>query len=185
MFANVDYSHPEVIKDVMNWCVWVVKELGLKGFRFDACQHFSQRFTNELVQKLEETYGKEELFLVGEFWVPGVKEMLEWLDGMNHTYSLYDSPLVWNFSSLSTARDGDLRKVFDGSLVKERPENAVVSHKDLRLACEVANIVPDCGNEPRYPTWSNRGNKNRSVLQASGIFSYPSTTGGVPLRFLW
>jgi len=31
MFADVDYAHPEVQEDVLNWGKWVVKELGLKG----------------------------------------------------------------------------------------------------------------------------------------------------------
>lgn len=33
MFADVDYAHPEVQEDVLNWGKWVVKELGLKGVR--------------------------------------------------------------------------------------------------------------------------------------------------------
>ena len=123
MFADIDYSHPEVIKDVINWGLWVVKELKLKGFRFDACQHFSERFTNEFIAALEKEFGK--LFLVGEFWTGNVKEMLEWLEGMHHKFSLYDSPLVYNFSQISTTKDADLRKVFDGTLVQKQPQNAV------------------------------------------------------------
>lgn len=49
MFADIDYSHPEVEADVKNWGDWIVKEVGLKGFRLDAVQHFSERFTNEWV----------------------------------------------------------------------------------------------------------------------------------------
>lgn len=33
MFANLDYSHPEVCEDMKRWGVWVAQELGLKGFR--------------------------------------------------------------------------------------------------------------------------------------------------------
>lgn len=125
MFADIDYSHPEVIKDVAAWGPWVVKELKLRGFRFDACQHFSERFTNEFVQNLEDNFGKSKMFLVGEFWSPDAGEMIAYLDKMNHKYSLYDSPLVYNFSKISTQEDADLRKVFDGSLVKERPHESV------------------------------------------------------------
>lgn len=125
MFADVDYSHPEVERDVIAWGEWVVRELRLKGFRFDACQHFSERFTNEFVANLERHFGKDALFLVGEFWSGNVTEMLEYLDQMHHRFSLYDSPLVNTFSSLSKTERGDLRKVFDGSLVQARPQNAV------------------------------------------------------------
>jgi alpha-amylase len=125
MFADIDYSHPEVIKDVINWGTWVVKELKLKGFRFDACQHFSERFTNEFVENLEEQFGKNSLFLVGEFWSANVQEMLKYLEAMEHKYSLYDSPLVYNFAKISTGEKADLRKVFDDSLVQARPDRAV------------------------------------------------------------
>lgn len=143
MFADIDYSHPEVIKDVIAWGTWVVKELKLKGFRFDACQHFSERFTNEFVQNLEDNFGKNSMFLVGEYWSGDVEEMLKYLDDMQHKFSLYDSPLVYNFSKISTSEDGDLRKVFDGSLVQARPENAVtvVMNHDTQPGQTVATKI--------------------------------------------
>lgn len=127
MFADVDYSHPEVISDVINWGEWVVKQFKLKGFRFDACQHFSERFTNEFVADLEDKFGANSLFLVGEFWVGEVEPMLKYLDDMHHKFALFDAPLLYNFSRISTSESADLRQVFDGSLVKERPQSAVVS----------------------------------------------------------
>jgi len=33
MFANIDYSNPDVRNGAKNWGVWVAQELGLKGFR--------------------------------------------------------------------------------------------------------------------------------------------------------
>ena len=30
----IDYNHPEVKADVIQWADWVVKEIGFKGFRF-------------------------------------------------------------------------------------------------------------------------------------------------------
>lgn len=125
MFADIDYSHPEVIEDTVNWGIWVVKELNLKGFRLDACQHYSARFMNEWATALEKEFGKDKVFLVGEFWSPKVEPMIEYLDRMKHKFALYDSPLVYNFSRLSTGEDKDLRKVFDGSLAQERPADAV------------------------------------------------------------
>lgn len=35
-FADIDHSHPDVEKDLNDWGVWVLKETGAEGFRFDA-----------------------------------------------------------------------------------------------------------------------------------------------------
>ncbi|KAF2266433.1 glucan 1,4-alpha-maltohexaosidase precursor [Lojkania enalia] len=124
MFADIDYSHPEVQSDVKNWGVWITKELGLRGFRLDAVQHFSSRFTGEWLDDLRERCG-EEMFVVGEYWVGDWEAMAQWLASMNHKFSLYDSPLLNNFSTLSTSEKADLRTVFDDTLVKNKPVNAV------------------------------------------------------------
>ncbi len=65
MFADIDYAHPEVQSDVKNWGVWVTKELGLKGIRFDAVKHYSEEFLQDFVNNLDKEVG-EGLFLVGE-----------------------------------------------------------------------------------------------------------------------
>lgn len=47
---------------------------------------------------------------------------------MGRKFSLFDVPLVYNFSQISKSVSGDLRTVFDDTLVKTDPVNAVVSH---------------------------------------------------------
>lgn len=126
MFADLDYSHEEVENDVKNWGAWITKEVGLKGFRLDAVQHFSGRFTKEWVDYIRKESG-EDVFIVGEFWVGEVKTMTDWLAEMNREFSLYDSPLLYNFSNAGKQEKSDLRKVFDNTLVKAEPVNAVVS----------------------------------------------------------
>ena len=54
------------------------------------------------------------------------KEMLQYLKDMNHPFTLYDSPLVYNFSRTSKEEKRDLRKIFDGSLVQAKPKAAVI-----------------------------------------------------------
>lgn len=88
---SVDYAHPEAQEDVLNWGKWVVKELGLSGFRFDAVQHFSQNFTNRFVAMLEEEFGKDKLFLVGEVWDGDGDRLTGWLETMVHKFSLFDA----------------------------------------------------------------------------------------------
>lgn len=124
MFADIDYSHPDVEKDVKDWGVWITKEVGLSGFRLDAVQHFSERFTNAWVDNLREQCGND-IFVMGEFWVGDTKTMVDWLDKMGHKFSLFDAPLLYNFSNISTSEGADLRKVFDDSLVQAQPTNAV------------------------------------------------------------
>jgi alpha-amylase len=125
MFADVDFAHPEVQKDVIAWGEWIVNQCKLSGFRFDAVQHFSEDFTNDFVRNLEEKFGKDKLFCVGEFWVGNVDSLCVYLKDMNHKFSLFDAPLLYNFSRISTTENGDLRSVFDKTLVKAEPYNAV------------------------------------------------------------
>lgn len=126
MFADVDYAHKECSDDVKNWGVWIMKELRLGGFRLDAVQHFSQTFTNEWISFLKEKLGKS-FFVVGEYWVGDSKELDEYLnDFKEHHVSLYDTPLLNNFSNISKGEAADISKVFDGSLVQIRPTDAVV-----------------------------------------------------------
>ena len=45
---------------------------------------------------------------------------------MEYKLSLFDTPLVHQFSRISAKKNGDLRKVFNRTLVKHEPVNAVV-----------------------------------------------------------
>ncbi|EON62202.1 hypothetical protein W97_01422 [Coniosporium apollinis CBS 100218] len=124
MFADVDYSHPEVEEDVKQWGAWITKEVKLKGFRLDAVQHISGRYMCEWAKYIWEQCGKD-VFFVGEFWVGDADELNKWIKETEGIFSLYDAPLLNNFSSLSQTEAGDLRQVFDGSLVKVNPDKAV------------------------------------------------------------
>jgi alpha-amylase len=126
MFADIDYHQRDAVEDVKAWGVWIAKELGLKGFRLDAVQHFSEVFTNEWVGNLREQCGG--LFIVGEFWNGDREKLTGWLGKMGREFALYDAPLLYNFSTISTTERADLRKVFDKTLVEVEPTNAVVSH---------------------------------------------------------
>lgn len=123
MFADLSYDHPEVEKDVKDWGLWIINEIGIKGFRLDAVQHFSQRFTKEWITLLLSKY--KDTFFVGEHWTGDRETLISWLDQMDHKFSLYDAPLLNTFSQMSKTEAADLRKVFDGSLVQAKPVNSV------------------------------------------------------------
>ena len=126
MFADIDYSHPETQEDTKRWGIWITKEFGLKGFRLDAVQHFSERFTSEWVAGLRDACGAD-VFCVGEFWMGDHQPLCDWLEKMGRQFSLFDAPLLYNFHRASTTEKADLTKVLEGSLVKYEPWNAVVS----------------------------------------------------------
>ena len=58
-------------------------------------------------------------------WTADVSELNEWLETMQHKFSVFDSPLVYNFSRLSKTEKADLRSVFDDALISSQPTKAV------------------------------------------------------------
>ena len=138
MFADIDHRHPDVAKDIKKWGAWVSRQLHLSGFRFDAIKHFSEDFLRDFVDHVQKAHSKEhpdisggedgparDLFCVGEFWKNSVGDMTAYLERMGRKFSLFDAPLVYNFSRASSSERADLRQLFDGSLVQVEPVNAV------------------------------------------------------------
>lgn len=126
MLADIDYSQPEVREDVFHWCLWIAKELGpaLRGMRFDAIKHYSQRYLRGLVEHLDNTAGKD-WFFVGEYWDSDLKVLADVIETFKRRLSLFDVQLVYNLSASSKARHCDLSTMFYGTLAKHYPENAV------------------------------------------------------------
>src|SRR3569833_405355 len=142
MGSDLDYSHPEVVDDVLNWGKWLADTIPLKGIRFDAIKHYSEDFLRQFIVQMDETYGKG-WFFVGEFWKDSLDDMTRYLGRMGKKFSLFDAPLVYNFSQISQADGADLRKVFEGTLVQAEPVNAVV---------RVQHIPPPSGGPLPFPT---------------------------------
>ncbi len=88
--------------------------------------------------------------------------MNNYLDRLGHKFSLFDVPLVYNFSEASRTPNADLTKIFDGTLAKYKPVNAVVSgscsdqtqrlshpfQRDQTSKLGFMLIYPDTGDEP-------------------------------------
>jgi len=124
MGSDLDYDHPEVESDVIAWGKWLAQEVPLQGIRFDAIKHYSVEFLRKFITALDEKYGQG-WFFVGEFWKDSLQDMLDYLGKMDRKFSLFDAPLVYNFSAASKAQGADLRKIFDDTLVQASPINAV------------------------------------------------------------
>lgn len=122
-FADIDYMHPEVEADVKLWIEWLAGQLSLKGIRFDAIKHFPEEFLTSFIEHLDMIVGPG-LFFVGEFWEDSLDAMTTYTMKMQHKFSLFDAPLVYNFSRLSNTEKADLTRVFDDTLVKYEPVSA-------------------------------------------------------------
>jgi len=143
MGSDLDYDHPEVQEDVLNWGKWLASQIPLKGFRFDAIKHYSEDFLRDFITNMDETYGSD-WFVVGEFWKDSLQDMESYLDRMGRKFALFDAPLVYNFSEISQANGADLRKVFDDTLVQAAPICAVVSclHNSADLHAHADHKAP-------------------------------------------
>lgn len=133
MFSNIDYAHPEVRQEVLNWGQWMVQDIGVDGFRLDAVQHFSFNYTRdwiEHVQRVSRQKNGKEALMVGEIWTGEVRRILSWLNVVGPAIYAYDSPLLYSFSRISEdvrtgSKNADLRTVYRDSLVECRPEQSV------------------------------------------------------------
>lgn len=125
MFADVDFSQPEVRDDVFRWGEWIGKELTLGGIRFDAIKHYSEDFLRNFIRHLDQTVGAN-WFLVGEYWRDDLEVLSGYIERMENRMSLFDVKLVGNMARISMARKGDLREILKGTLALHRPANAVV-----------------------------------------------------------
>jgi alpha-amylase len=135
MFANIDYSNPEVRQDVCRWGEWIGTELTLSGLRLDAVKHYSEDFLRTFVQHLDRTVGKN-WFLVAEYWREDLDVLSGFIKRMGQRISLFDVRLVSNLARLSAARRPDLRTVFQETLALHHPHNAVTfvqNHDTVRI----------------------------------------------------
>lgn len=125
MFANLDYSCPDVQRDVLQWGEWIGTELPLSGMRIDGAKHFSFDFQRRFIDQLHRVFGPD-YFVVGEFWNGDVQPILDYLQEMQYRLAMIDSPLTIRFSHVSQSEGSDLRNIFDHTLVKHKPAHAVV-----------------------------------------------------------
>ena len=128
MFADLDYSHPEVREDVLRWAKWIMSVLPLSGMRLDAAKHFSTAFQRDFIDCVRSQAGDRKVFVIGEYWSGELRALLSYLEEMEYRVAVVDVPLVERFSGLSRTRRADLRGVLKGTLMEARPGNALVSY---------------------------------------------------------
>ena len=125
MNADVDYSHPEVRNEIINWGKWVINELNLDGFRMDAVKHISEDFIKEFLIEVRKVYG-EKFYSVGEYWNGDLDTLKTYLENIGYETDLFDVGLHFNFHEASVEKENyDLTTILDNSIMLMDPIKAV------------------------------------------------------------
>ncbi|AZB41019.1 alpha-amylase [Bacillus sp. FJAT-42376] len=124
MFANIDYDHPDVQQEMIDWGKWLADTTNCDGFRLDAIKHINHEFIKNFAK--EAASHRENFYMVGEFWNSELKACQEFLDQIDYQMDLFDVSLHYKLHEASIAkRDFDLSTIFDDTLVQSHPMNAV------------------------------------------------------------
>lgn len=125
MFADIDYSHPEVVEETKKWIKWFIEETNIDGIRLDAVKHIDSEFMRELIEYTRTEFG-EEFFFVAEYWHQKYKYLEEYLEEQEYNISMMD--VRFHYALHEASKQGsnfDLRMLFDGTLYKQNAEQAV------------------------------------------------------------
>ena len=145
MGMNVDMSNRTVRRETETWLRWYLKETGIDGLRLDAVKHISFPFYRDLLKRLRED-GYPNLPAVGEYWSGDLGRLLHYLDAVNNEMSLFDVALHYNFFHASEQGSSfDMSRIFENTLVAERPANAVtfVDNHDTQHGQSLESFISD------------------------------------------
>lgn len=145
MGADIDTRHPQVQRELSSWGRWMVKQFGFAGFRLDAVKHIPFHFVAEWLQEVRLS-SKRDLFAVAEYWSGDLKKLQRYLTATGGATNLFDVPLHYHLESAGRQNGHyDLRKIFDGTLVKVAPTFAVtfVDNHDTQPLQALQSTVPD------------------------------------------
>lgn len=144
MGADLDTDYPETIQAVTEWGKWYLDTVHMDGFRLDAVKHIGFDFYREWLETIR-VHAAKDFFAVGEYWSKDIQRLTHYLDVMQNSLSLFDVPLHFSFLKAATSNGNfDMRTLFDGVLVKERPENAVtfVDNHDTQPGQALESFIP-------------------------------------------
>jgi alpha-amylase len=125
MGCDLDCQSAEVRAELEAWGKWYLDTTGVNGFRLDAVKHISAWFFPQWIDAMEKHSGKD-LFVVGEYWQQDSQALNYYLDRMQGRMSIFDVVLHYHFHQISRSYGQyDMRRILNGTLMKERPMNAV------------------------------------------------------------
>ena len=152
MFANIDYSHPDVRREMTDWGKWMIDTLQCSGFRLDAIKHINHDFIKEFAAAMKKEHG-DSFYIVGEFWNPELDACRHFLDTVDYKIDLFDVSLHYKLHAASEAGNSfDLRTIFDDTLVQSHPLNAVtfVDNHDSQPQESLESWVKDWFKQSAY-----------------------------------
>lgn len=124
--VDIDHTHPDVQRDLLNWGTWILETTGASGFRLDAIKHFDRKFLLSWLQTVRAKAGKSKMFCVAEYWSADLDKIIPYLRFFRGETSFFDVPLHANFHNASRQSDSfDLRQIFKKTLVGLQPGDAV------------------------------------------------------------
>lgn len=122
---DLDLDHPEVVKELNRWGVWVSNELNLDGMRLDAIKHMKDVFVKDFLAAVRAERGKD-FYAVGEYWNGDLETLNSYLDKVGHSIDLFDVPFHYNmYEASEKGKDYDLQSLFNNALA--------ISHSDLAV----------------------------------------------------
>jgi len=142
---DLDLNHPEVIKELDNWGVWVSKELDLDGMRLDAIKHMNNRFIKKFLVSVRKERG-DDFYAVGEYWNGDLDTLNKYLESVGNSVDLFDVPLHYNlFTASEQGKEYDMRNLFNNALVVSHPELAVtfVDNHDSQGGSSLESEIKD------------------------------------------
>ena len=125
MYADLDFKHPDVIKNLYDWAKWFIETTGIQGFRLDAVKHIDSFFMANFIRDILQEYS-DDFYVFGEFWNNDEAANNDYLENIDYRFDLVDVKLHTNlFEASQKGEEYDLRTIFDHTLVKNHPESAV------------------------------------------------------------
>ncbi|KAI9010623.1 alpha-amylase [Hyaloraphidium curvatum] len=117
-------SSPAVVQELINFTLWVVKEIGIDGFRIDAVKHIDATFFRDFIYTINERLGRK-VFAVGEYYSNAVDELQWYLGATNYVMSVFGFALRNNLAAACRQPGYDMRNLIDGTLVERAATNVV------------------------------------------------------------
>lgn len=127
MGADIDMNNNDVSNELIKWGKWYYDTTHVDGFRLDAVKHIRADFFPKWLEEIEwDLNDKKPIYTVGEYWSIDVEVMKKYIEKTDEKIHLFDVPLHYNMYKASISNgDYNLSEIFDGTLVKERPDLAV------------------------------------------------------------
>lgn len=142
---DLDLNHPEVIKELNHWGVWVSKELSLDGMRLDAIKHMEAQFIKQFLETVRASQG-EDFYAVGEYWNGDIETLETYLETVNNSVDLFDVPLHYNmFEASQKGKEYNMRNLLNNSLSVIHPELGVtfVDNHDSQEGSSLESQIAD------------------------------------------